>query len=235
MSIFRSFGSISISSSSSSASGNTMTPAAEVWMRPCDSVTGMRCTRCTPPSYLSDAHTPSSGDGFPLARMAICTSFTPPSSVEFSLWMVTPQPRFSAYRMYMRSRSPANNAASSPPAPALISMITSRASSGSRGMSAVRSFSSASGSSDSRRLASCAKSGSSPAISWAASRSFLMLSHVRYALTMVPSCACLRPSLRILSGFDQTSCSPIWRSMFSYSSNAVFAAGNSSLANLRLT
>ncbi len=84
MSIFRSFGSISISSSSSSASGNTITPAAEVWMRPCDSVTGMRCTRCTPPSYFRLAHTPSSGAGVPLARMAICTSLTPPSSVVFS-------------------------------------------------------------------------------------------------------------------------------------------------------
>ena len=51
---------------------------------------------------------------------------------------VTVQPRFSAYRMYMRSRSPANNAASSPPVPALISMIVSRASSGSRGINAVQ-------------------------------------------------------------------------------------------------
>ena len=96
MSIFRSFGSISISSLSSSASGKTMTPAAEVWMRPCDSVTGMRCTRCTPPSYFRLAHTPSSGAGVPLARMATCTSLMPPSSVRFSLWMVQVQPRFSA-------------------------------------------------------------------------------------------------------------------------------------------
>ena len=29
-------------------------------MRPCDSVTGTRCTRCTPPSYFSRAQTPSS-------------------------------------------------------------------------------------------------------------------------------------------------------------------------------
>ena len=27
-------------------------------MRPCDSVTGTRCTRCTPPSYFSRAQTP---------------------------------------------------------------------------------------------------------------------------------------------------------------------------------
>ena len=38
-----------------------MTPAAEVWIRPCDSVTGMRWTRCTPPSYFRLAQTPSSG------------------------------------------------------------------------------------------------------------------------------------------------------------------------------
>ena len=42
----------SISTSTSSASGSTATVAVEVWMRPCDSVTGTRCTRCTPPSYL---------------------------------------------------------------------------------------------------------------------------------------------------------------------------------------
>ena len=30
-------------------------------MRPCDSVTGTRCTRCTPPSYFSRAQTPSPG------------------------------------------------------------------------------------------------------------------------------------------------------------------------------
>ena len=171
MSIFRSFGSISISSLSSSASGNTITPAAEVWMRPCDSVTGMRCTRCTPPSYFRLAHTPSSGAGVPLARMATCTSLMPPSSVRFSLWMVVVQPRFSAYRRYMRSRSPANSAASSPPVPALISMMVSRASSGSRGISAVCSFSCTAGSSASSRRASSAKSGSSEAISRAASRS----------------------------------------------------------------
>ncbi len=55
----RSFG--SISTSTSSASGSTSTPAAEVWMRPCDSVAGTRCTRCTPPSYFSRAQTAWSG------------------------------------------------------------------------------------------------------------------------------------------------------------------------------
>src|SRR5665648_1264358 len=41
---------VSIVTSTSSTSGITHTPAAEVWMRPWDSVTGTRWTRCTPPS-----------------------------------------------------------------------------------------------------------------------------------------------------------------------------------------
>ena len=41
--------------STGSASGITITPAAEVCTRPCDSVTGTRWTRCTPPSNLSSA------------------------------------------------------------------------------------------------------------------------------------------------------------------------------------
>ncbi len=52
----RSFG--LTSTSTSSASGVTSTPAAEVWMRPWDSVAGTRWTRCTPPSYFIRAHTP---------------------------------------------------------------------------------------------------------------------------------------------------------------------------------
>ena len=46
-----SLGSILISTSS--ASGSTATVMAEVWTRPCCSVCGTRCTRCTPLSYLS--------------------------------------------------------------------------------------------------------------------------------------------------------------------------------------
>ena len=48
----------SISTSTSSASGSTATVAAEVWMRPLDSVSGTRCTRWTPDSNLSRANTP---------------------------------------------------------------------------------------------------------------------------------------------------------------------------------
>src|SRR5947207_2429916 len=47
-STFRSLG--SISTSTSSASGITATVAVEVWIRPCDSVSGTRCTRCLPPA-----------------------------------------------------------------------------------------------------------------------------------------------------------------------------------------
>ena len=60
--------------STSSASGITRTPAAEVWMRPWLSVTGTRWTRCTPPSYFSRAHGASPGCGTPRDLTAIRTS-----------------------------------------------------------------------------------------------------------------------------------------------------------------
>src|SRR2546421_411024 len=63
----------SIVTSVSSASGVTSTPAAEVWMRPWDSVAGTRWTRCTPPSHFSRAQTPSARD-----LMATATSLYPP-------------------------------------------------------------------------------------------------------------------------------------------------------------
>ena len=44
--------------STSSASGSTATVAVEVWIRPCDSVSGTRCTRCVPPSYLKTLYAP---------------------------------------------------------------------------------------------------------------------------------------------------------------------------------
>ncbi len=56
-SIFRSFG--SISTSTSSASGIAATVAVEVWIRPCDSVSGTRWTRCVPPSHLKIENAPS--------------------------------------------------------------------------------------------------------------------------------------------------------------------------------
>ena len=74
MSICRSFG--SMESSVSSASGITATVAAEVWMRPPDSVSGTRCTRWVPASNFSRDHAPS-------PSTVAQTSFTPPSSVTF--------------------------------------------------------------------------------------------------------------------------------------------------------
>src|SRR5581483_7091766 len=66
--------------STSSASGSTATVIAEVCTRPCCSVTGTRCTRCTPLSYFSLLHTRS-----PLTKAMI--SFRPPT--EDSLLLVT--------------------------------------------------------------------------------------------------------------------------------------------------
>ncbi len=83
----RSFG--SILTSSSSASGSTATVAVEVWMRPCDSVTGTRGTRCTPRSYLSRLKTRS-----PLTVAII--SFTPPASDSDTESGSTFQPHLSA-------------------------------------------------------------------------------------------------------------------------------------------
>ena len=106
-------------------------------MRPCDSVTGTRCTRCTPPSYLRlrpDAVAGSLQRALDLDR----DLRRPCSRRGRTRWRRAArslQPRRSAYRRYMRSRSPANSADSSPPSPALISRMTSRPSSGSRGTS----------------------------------------------------------------------------------------------------
>ena len=63
----------SIVTSTCSASGSTSTPAALVCTRPCDSVTGTRWTRCTPPSNLSSAYGASPGSGVPLAFTATVT------------------------------------------------------------------------------------------------------------------------------------------------------------------
>ena len=71
-SIRRSFSSIS-TSSASSMSGITSTPAAEVCTRPCDSVTGTRWTRCTPPSNLSTPYGMVPGSPAPGALTATVT------------------------------------------------------------------------------------------------------------------------------------------------------------------
>ena len=58
-----------MSTSTSSASGSTATAADEVWMRPWDSVTGTRWTRCGPPSCSRRCQASS-----PLTRKVISLS-----------------------------------------------------------------------------------------------------------------------------------------------------------------
>ena len=61
------------STSTCSASGSTRTPAALVCTRPCDSVTGTRWTRCTPPSNFSSPNGARPGSVAPLAFTATVT------------------------------------------------------------------------------------------------------------------------------------------------------------------
>ena len=89
----------------------------------------------------------------------------------------------------MRNKSPANSADSSPPAPALISKITSRSSLGSRGnnnsssaVSVSCNFASSAGISD-------AKSGSSAAISLPAAKSSVADFQARYPAITGPIAA----------------------------------------------
>ncbi len=67
-----------MATSTSSASGITTTVAVEVWMRPHDSVAGMRWTRWTPPSNLSRLYAPS-------PRTWTIASLIPSMPVSFTL------------------------------------------------------------------------------------------------------------------------------------------------------
>ena len=67
----------------------TAAVAVEVWIRPCDSVAGTRCTRCVPPSYLKTEYAPS-----PLT--AKTTSLKPPLSLSFADRSSVLKPRLSA-------------------------------------------------------------------------------------------------------------------------------------------
>ena len=78
-----------MATSTSSASGSTATVAADVWMRPPDSVTGTRWTRCVPLSYLRYEYAPK-----PVTMKV--TSLKPPISVAFASMSSTFQPFFSA-------------------------------------------------------------------------------------------------------------------------------------------
>ena len=164
--------------------------------RPWLSVTGTRWTRCTPPSNLSSAYGASPGSGVPLAFTATVTDLYPPRSDSVASRISVDQPRVSAYRVYMRSRSPANSADSSPPSPDLISSSTSLPSEGSRGISSWRSRSSAVCRARVSSSASRANDSSSPASSRAASRSPPSWTHSSCARRTALSSAYRCPSLR---------------------------------------
>ncbi len=95
----------------SSNSGKMETVAVEVCTRPFFSVSGMRWTRCTPASYLSEPKTP-------LPEILIM-----PSSSTSTL-----KPLRWAKREYMRRSSSAQSLASSPPAAPLTSRMMLRSS-----------------------------------------------------------------------------------------------------------
>ena len=78
-----------MSTSTSSTSGSTATVAVEVWIRPWDSVSGTRWTRCVPPSNLNTEYAPS-----PLTENVYVPSPIDSGSTE--------NPRRSAYRVNIR-------------------------------------------------------------------------------------------------------------------------------------
>ena len=140
----------SILMSTSSASGSTATVIAEVCTRPCVSVAGTRCTRCTPLSHLSCEYTRS-------PSMIAITSLYPPTPDSESDSTSTFHRCCSAKRVYMRKTSAANSEASSPPVPARISRITFFSSLGSLGSSSnFSSSSSAAARGSSAAISSCA-------------------------------------------------------------------------------
>jgi hypothetical protein len=100
-------------------------------MRPLASVTGTRCTRCTPLSNFSCLYTS-------VPEMRKITSLYPPRSETLLLigWIF--QPWASEYFEYIRCSSAANRLASSPPVPARISITVLRESVDSGGIIARR-------------------------------------------------------------------------------------------------
>ena len=68
---------------------STATVAVDVGMRPCDSVSGTRCTRCVPPSHLNTRYAPS-------PFTANVTSLYPPPSLGLDPSSSTLKPRRSA-------------------------------------------------------------------------------------------------------------------------------------------
>ena len=126
---------ISISTSTSSASGIIATVAVDVWIRPPDSVTGILCTLWTPLSYFNFEYAP-----WPL--IINTTSLKPPNPFSLTEIISVFQCCVSAYIQYILYNSAANKAASSPPAPPRISTTTFLSSFSSFGRSKIFNFSS---------------------------------------------------------------------------------------------
>ena len=79
----------------SSASGIIATVQVDVWIRPPDSVSGTRCTRCTPLSYFRREYAPC-------PWIINVTSLNPPIPFSFRLIISVFHLRDSAYFTYIR-------------------------------------------------------------------------------------------------------------------------------------
>ncbi len=183
-------------------------------MRPFASVSGMRCTRCTPDSYLSMPYAPA-----PSIRHS--ASLSPPPSIMDCESISVFQPFASAKRKYMRMSSAAKSAASSPPAPARISMITLLSSSGSLGTRNARMRSSNSGIFARASLASSSAISLSSPSSEGSSASLILRASASYCVSIsVSGCSSLmRLPIRASSlGLFNTSSDAYdaWRSLNSF-------------------
>ena len=112
-------------SSSASASGITATVQAEVWdAPPAFSVAGTRCTRWPPDSNFSFEYAPRAGKAHDHFLVAAKIGW------RFGNHLDLPAVALGTSVVYIRSRSPANSADSSPPVPARISRKMLRSSFG---------------------------------------------------------------------------------------------------------
>mmetsp|Transcript_956 Transcript_956/g.4056 ORF Transcript_956/g.4056 Transcript_956/m.4056 type:complete len:278 (+) Transcript_956:527-1360(+) len=153
--------------------GSTATEAVLVCTRPCVSVTGTRCTRCTPDSNRSAAYALSATSASTLSPFAgaskdAAASRSPPLSCLEHESISKRQPRRLACSSYIFNRSAANSAASSPPAPARTSrtapVASSASSRGSNNKAKRSSISRTSRSTSSRSAEAIALSSSSSSL-----------------------------------------------------------------------
>ena len=139
-------------------------------------VSGTRCTRCTPDSYFNTPYTPS-----PVTF--ITTSLKPPELPSLALLISYFHPLFSTNLVYMRNRSPAKIAASSPPVPPRISTIAFLLSCGSAGISnslICSSICATAGSSSDTSIRAISRNSSSFSVARISLAPARLLSAVRY-------------------------------------------------------